>query len=158
MDKTHRRVFVAIGSWVMLIFVTSSFVIPFDTFVRFVQGLLPAAALKQEFANFWLAGWFFVVKGWHATEYAILLTLGTAVLRAKTSRSRRKCIAAALAFAVLFAASDEWHQTFVPGRDGCARDVLIDSTGASIAALLLFLRKPRRLPEALSSQSDPLPP
>jgi len=158
MNKTHKRVFVAIGIWLMLIFVTSSFVIPFDTFVRSIQGLLPAEAFKQGFANFWLAGWFFVVKGWHATEYAILLTLCTAVLRAKTSWSRRRCIVIAFAFAVLFAASDEWHQTFVPGRDGCARDVLIDSTGAAIAAILLFLREPRSLPKAVPPQSQPLSP
>lgn len=46
----------------------------------------------------------------------------------------------ALMFAVLFAASDEWHQTFVPGRDGCVRDVVIDASGASVAALILMIK------------------
>jgi VanZ family protein len=34
-----------------------------------------------------------------------------------------------------FAISDEWHQTFVPGRGGAVMNVLVDSLGAMIAAL-----------------------
>jgi hypothetical protein len=146
MTKLQKRILAAIGIWLTLIFVTSSFVIPFDTFVHFIQGLLPAEAFKQGFANFWIAGWFVVVKGWHMTEYAILTTLCKTVLQACTPCSHKKCIAVAFVFAVLFAASDEWHQTFVPGRDGCVRDVLIDTAGASIAALFLLRRRVRPLP------------
>ena len=40
----------------------------------------------------------------------------------------------ALWVAVLYAATDEFHQTFVPSREGCVRDVLIDSCGAVIVA------------------------
>ncbi|MBR1455661.1 MAG: VanZ family protein [Oscillospiraceae bacterium] len=36
---------------------------------------------------------------------------------------------AALLFCFLYACSDEWHQTFVPGRAGLFSDVLIDSAG-----------------------------
>jgi VanZ family protein len=35
----------------------------------------------------------------------------------------------------LYASTDEFHQTFVPGRHGSAVDVAIDSTGALIALL-----------------------
>ncbi len=35
-----------------------------------------------------------------------------------------------LALCVLYAASDEWHQSFVPGRGPSVSDVLLDSTGA----------------------------
>ena len=51
--------------------------------------------------------------------------------------SAPRCIATAFLLAVLFAASDEWHQTFVSDRDGNARDVLIDAAGAAFAALWL---------------------
>ena len=37
----------------------------------------------------------------------------------------------------LFAASDEWHQTFVPNRDGTVSDVLIDCLGISVVTLYL---------------------
>lgn len=42
-------------------------------------------------------------------------------------------------FTVLYAASDEWHQTFVPGRAGAVSDVLIDAAGALLA--LTFVRR-----------------
>jgi hypothetical protein len=141
-DKTQQRALATMGVWLTLIFVTSCFVVPFQTFVQFIQGLLPANAFKHWFAGFWLACWFFVVKGWHATEYAILLTLCKTALQAWKPWSRTRCITVAFAFTVLFAASDEWHQTFVPGRDGNVQDVLIDTAGATLAALLLLSRKP----------------
>lgn len=40
---------------------------------------------------------------------------------------------------VLFAAADELHQYFVPGRTGCLRDVGIDSIGIILASLILYL-------------------
>lgn len=44
-----------------------------------------------------------------------------------------------LAFTILYAMSDEWHQTFTPGRAGLWSDVLIDSSGALLA--LTFVRR-----------------
>jgi hypothetical protein len=132
---------VAVGVWVLLIFTTSCFVVPFDTFVHFIQSLLPNSVVKSWFAAFWLVSWLFVVKGWHATEYFLLTVLCGNLLKV-SSRLRWPQIAiAAFSFAVMFAASDEWHQTFVKGRDGNARDVLIDSCGALIGALLLAMRR-----------------
>ena len=40
---------------------------------------------------------------------------------------------------VLFAALDEFHQTFVPGRSGNFTDVCIDSIGAVIASFCLLI-------------------
>lgn len=40
---------------------------------------------------------------------------------------------------VAYAGSDEWHQSFVLGRSALLSDVLIDASGASIAALILYL-------------------
>jgi VanZ family protein len=42
----------------------------------------------------------------------------------------------AILFVALYASSDEWHQTFVPGREGCIRDVCIDTTGAVFGILI----------------------
>jgi VanZ family protein len=45
--------------------------------------------------------------------------------------------------AILYAISDEVHQTFVPSRNGSARDVLIDFFGVFLAYLFLRWRARR---------------
>lgn len=79
-------------------------------------------------------------KGGHLTEYAILAGLCWRALRL-TTRARYPGIWA-FAIAVLYAASDEWHQLFVPGRNGQPLDVLLDSSGAliTLAALQVWER------------------
>jgi VanZ family protein len=44
-----------------------------------------------------------------------------------------------LLIAVVFAGLDEWHQSFVPLREARFRDVLIDSTGALLAQVLVWV-------------------
>lgn len=39
----------------------------------------------------------------------------------------------ALVISVLYAVSDEWHQSFVPGRSACIEDVLLDSSAVLAA-------------------------
>lgn len=69
-----------------------------------------------------------VRKGAHMTEYAVLAMLCLGALAGEEMTRRQKMIA--FGMTVLYAASDEFHQLFVPGRSGMVRDVLIDSTGA----------------------------
>jgi VanZ family protein len=38
----------------------------------------------------------------------------------------------------LVASLDEWHQTYIPSRTGTLHDVLLDSTAALVAQILLF--------------------
>ena len=67
----------------------------------------------------------------HASEYALLgaLVLLTACTYAKMSP---ETVAAAVIISVLYAASDEFHQRFVPGRSCQFTDVLIDSAGVMV--------------------------
>lgn len=51
-------------------------------------------------------------------------------------RTLRKTALVAWGCAALYAATDEVHQLFVPGRAGLFTDVLIDATGAAIGLLL----------------------
>ena len=44
-----------------------------------------------------------------------------------------------LIFVVIYAISDEFHQSFIPGRESRVKDVIIDSTGGFIA--ICFLKK-----------------
>ena len=51
-------------------------------------------------------------------------------------RDSKKTAIFSFLFSVLYASSDEFHQTFVPGRDGNIVDVLIDSSGALVGILV----------------------
>jgi VanZ family protein len=46
-------------------------------------------------------------------------------------------LATGVAIAIVYGASDEWHQSFVPGRDASFRDLLADSVGALLAAVVV---------------------
>jgi VanZ family protein len=86
--------------------------------------------------NSGLGTWDYVLrKGAHMTEYAILAVL---LVRATGS------LAWAVAFTVLYAASDEVHQLFVRGRHGSPVDVAIDAVGALIGLTLLRSRMTSR--------------
>ena len=63
----------------------------------------------------------------HTLEYAVL---GALLVRALG----RPWLAFVLA--VLYAASDEFHQTFVPGRHGSPVDVAIDAVGISLGIVV----------------------
>ena len=78
-----------------------------------------------------------VRKAAHATEYAILagFILGIVV----TSLINWKHLLEVVFVAVVYASTDEFHQLFVPGRNGQFMDVLIDGTGALIGVLIVFL-------------------
>jgi VanZ family protein len=75
---------------------------------------------------------FFVRKGGHIIEYAILTALVLLTLRGwGTSRSKAPLIT--FGIVLLYAAIDEWHQHYVPTRTGHAVDVLVDAIGIVFA-------------------------
>ena len=84
------------------------------------------------------AYWEFLVrKAAHMTEFAVLAGCWSGGLMIPERDIRRAAIMA-MTMSVLTAAVDETIQLFVPGRAGMIRDVLIDSTGAAIAILILM--------------------
>ena len=78
-----------------------------------------------------------VRKTAHATEYAVL---GTLIFGATYEIQRKK----RYIVGTIYAATDEIHQLFVPGRSGQVRDVLIDSCGAFIGVMLVTWMVSRR--------------
>ena len=56
----------------------------------------------------------------------------------------RKSIIISIIVVLLYACSDEIHQTFVAGRSGEVLDVIIDTLGGSLATLLYYLTYKRR--------------
>lgn len=82
-----------------------------------------------------------VRKAAHMTEYFLLalsLQLPLASWLAHKVGWKTRLVTGFL-LTVCFAALDEYHQTFVPGRSGNLIDVGIDSIGAIAASLLLFI-------------------
>ena len=84
-------------------------------------------------------------KAAHMMEYGILaFLLGRALSRGRGALSR-SALVTVFFVSVLYAASDEYHQTFVPGRNGTPVDVGIDAVGALVALLVVgSLGKKRR--------------
>jgi VanZ family protein len=64
----------------------------------------------------------------HLAVYTVLTVLLVRAFRLHVARPTHAWLLAMLV-AALYACSDEWHQTFVPGREGRVRDILIDSIG-----------------------------
>jgi VanZ family protein len=91
------------------------------------------------------ASWDLLVKkGGHMFGYALL---GAAYLRglagSRPTAPRWRLAAVAVALAAIYGASDEFHQSFVPGRGATVVDVLIDTLGAAlgVAGSLAWLQR-----------------
>ncbi|MGN0317042.1 MAG: VanZ family protein [Lachnospira sp.] len=74
----------------------------------------------------------------HMTEYAVFAILILTALYIDTVRGKRLYLISWIG-AVLFAATDEIHQLFVPGRSGQFTDVCIDAMGCLIGLLFVML-------------------
>jgi VanZ family protein len=99
-----------------------------------------------------------VKKGAHLTEYAILAILIYRALAPGVTTLRAGAFAGAWALTVLYAVTDEWHQSFVPGRTAAALDVVIDGSGALLGlAALLASRRLRGTNERRTAGSLPRP-
>jgi VanZ family protein len=76
-----------------------------------------------------------VKKGGHMLAYALLTILWLRPLGARLPT--RPAAFLACSIALLYAISDEYHQTFVPGRNGNGFDVMVDGVGV-LGALLAW--------------------
>ena len=109
--------------------------------VKLASPLLPAAMSEEVLFERAELIHLFVRKAAHMTEYFLLALSLQLPLTAWFSKqiTPRFRILIGFAATVVFAALDEFHQAFVPGRSGNFTDVCIDSTGALIASLCLNL-------------------
>ncbi|HEX5177122.1 MAG TPA: VanZ family protein [Chthoniobacteraceae bacterium] len=103
---------------------TSRFLIPF---LRWLDPEISPAALAQ--AHLLLR------KAAHVTEYAILAALLFRGWRSVFPAFWRRA-AATLLPAMLFAASDEFHQSYVASRSSSLGDVLLDWSGALLGLMI----------------------
>ena len=98
----------------------------------------------------------YVRKAAHMTEFGVLFLLWIGPVRARFS-NMTKAVAIAAGICTVYAASDEYHQLFVPGRSGMVTDVCIDIFGVLLAAIVCLLseiKKERRASRSPSGSSN----
>jgi VanZ family protein len=74
-------------------------------------------------------------KPWHALGYSGLSILVVRAFAGRLpTRVQLKTIAASVALVVFYGMTDEFHQTFVPGRTASIDDLVADTIGAFAGA------------------------
>ena len=91
---------------------------------------------------------FFVFKSLHIIEYATLQFLVfRALFRTLSGKNMNRIFLLSFAITLLYAITDELHQTMVPTRNGTIVDIGIDSIGIllSVSYTKLYLERIKRL-------------
>ena len=135
--KSFLKYWLPLLTWLVVIFVgstsimsaaqTSRYIVPFLLWLK--PGMSPRAI------------WIILItvrKCAHVIEYAVLALLLWRALRSIPTLQTKSLmvIGVVLLGCALFAASDEFHQTFVKSRTPSVRDVLLDVTGALLGLLI----------------------
>src|SRR5690349_15351891 len=128
--------------WALLIFIGSGSVLSAEhtsVVLSFVKWLFPSASPG------FLAWFHFLMrKAGHLTEYAVLATLAARAFRFSSHQFiSRHWFTFSLLLAMVYALSDELHQSFVPSRTASIHDSMIDSAGALIALSIIWFRHRR---------------
>jgi hypothetical protein len=76
----------------------------------------------------------------HAVVYAFMALLFWFTWKSKLAGNLSMLAVLAIVFCSAYGASDEWHQSFVLGRDASVYDWLADTFGALLLSLLLWKR------------------
>ena len=98
--------------------------------IIFIASSMPSQDLPA------FGAWDFLLKKWgHLVGYALLGASYLNGLAAEGRITRRKLLWA-IVLASVYAVSDEFHQSFTPGRNPSAADVAIDTVGAAMGSLL----------------------
>jgi VanZ family protein len=140
--KIFLRYWLPVICWMLVIFAASAdshsyqhSSTLFEPFVRWLFPHLPEPQVEQLHHYFRKCG--------HLSEYAILALLVWRAIHRPARGERRpwKWDEAGLALAIVFAnaASDEFHQIFVPTRSPLITDVMIDTSGGALALTVLWL-------------------
>jgi VanZ family protein len=129
-------------AWMALIFTGSSDAKSYQHSSRFVEPLLHWLFPRMSQAHI-EAIHHFIRKCAHLTEYAVLAMFLWRALRQPVKNESRPwnwpAARLTLLLVMLYAATDEFHQSFVPGRTSLVSDVLIDTAGGTIALFALWI-------------------
>jgi VanZ family protein len=128
-------------AWMCFIFAGSTDLMSAEHTSRFLVPFLLWLDPHMSFKTIMLVQ-LIVRKGGHLTEYAILAALLWRVLRHHWSLLRQsfwRPAMVALVVAMIFATTDEFHQSFFPSRGATAHDVMIDIGGAIVGLLICWI-------------------
>ncbi len=90
----------------------------------------------------------------HVVEYGVFATLiYRALINSEVNRKKAGYWAAGLA--IIYGFTDEFHQSFTPGREPTLRDVTFDTIGALLAIYILWYLLPKA-PKTLKSWAKKL--
>lgn len=93
---------------------------------------------------------FLFFKTLHLIEYAFLYILLYRALKNTTKAKKHPIFIYALIILILYAGTDELHQSFIPTREGKLRDVIIDTIGGGLGWIFLQELLPKA-PEKLKN-------
>jgi VanZ family protein len=150
--KAFLRYWLPVLFWLGFIFVGSTDLMSAEQTSRMIGPLM--RWLKPDVSAEAIAEVQFVIrKLGHLAEYAILAML---LWRAVYCRVNMKTKMSILFIAVwlacgMFAASDEFHQSFVASRTATSKDVLIDICGALVGLLACLILARRKSAQTFAS-------
>ncbi len=85
---------------------------------------------------------FYLRKTGHATAYGIFFLLWFRAFRGQMDYGIFRSFFWSMGLCLLVAVLDEYHQSFVSSRTGSIRDVALDLTGSSLAAVITLALSP----------------
>ena len=139
--------FIVLLSWMLLIFLLSNETAAESSFTSGGFSRLLFRILYPHFKDMTSieqselleAASFIIRKLAHFTIYLVLGIFASLTVISYRKFDILNRAAAAWLICVFYSISDEIHQTFIDGRSGELRDVLIDSSGAFISVLIIFI-------------------
>ena len=154
--KSFLKYWLPVLGWLVVTFIGSTNAMSVGHTSRFIVPFLLWLKPGMTQQTIWTAIVFMRTCA-HVTEYLVLALLMWRALRWGINVSMRMSTMCAVVLmgCALFAASDEFHQTFVKSRTPSLRDVLLDVGGASLGLLIaasFVNRRPKN--SRISTQSQ----
>ena len=128
------RAWIPAAVWMAVIFLFST-----DLFAASNTGSWVREMVSRWFPSLseaWVSGLHHALrKSAHVFAYGVLSACYSFALSGgeRLCRPNRRRAVAAVGLSILYACTDEWHQSFVPGRTPDLRDIVADGSGAALA-------------------------
>jgi VanZ family protein len=145
--RSFLKYWLPLLTWLGVIFIGSTGVLSAEQTSRFLVPFLRWLDPQISIATI-LSIHFALRKLGHLIEYAILAALLWRALRGTLTSTRNLAIASVVfVVSALFAASDEFHQSFIPSRTASSKDVMIDICGTLVGLFICWIfGRARRAP------------
>jgi VanZ family protein len=136
-ERPLWRRWLPVAIWLVVIFCASTALFVPEHTSAIINPILRKLFPQADDATIWHLH-LMVRKAGHVMEYSILaILLARATLA--LAQTRRAWFVISITLVAGVAISDEFHQTFVPGRNGSPADVLLDVAAAAAALAVIAL-------------------